>query len=167
MPAEITKTPSRVDTLLPALIGLLGVLIGALVTAGFTAIHDRNDRIGETRTAKRLIAAEVWGDTQKLISVSAQWRRTGPLPVTVQWQAQGPTLARHVSDSTWKTVSVFYANLFNIEHSLGVTCILSKSARSEILTIAKQGAKAYDALAHEQVSNIGAAEQHFGPCTRN
>jgi hypothetical protein len=152
---QAKRTSSRFDTILPALIGLLGVVVGGLVTAGFTALRDRDNRIGEERIAKRLIASEVFIDTQKLVFVSVYGRRVGPLPATVQWQAEGPTLARHVSESSWKKVSSFYANLYNIEHSLGLTCIASPNALAEITTIAKMGNSAYEALTHESVPSIG------------
>jgi hypothetical protein len=108
----------RSDALVPALIGLTGVLIGALVTAGITYLGDRAHRIADKRTAKRLISNEVRLDTQRLIVVSALGRLPGAQPRTVQWESQAPTLARYVSSRDWSQVSAFYDDLLNLEHSL-------------------------------------------------
>jgi hypothetical protein len=54
---------------LPALIGLAGVVIGALTTAGITYLGDRAHRMADKRTAQRLVANEIRLDTQRLIVV--------------------------------------------------------------------------------------------------
>jgi hypothetical protein len=144
----------RSDALVPALIGLTGVLIGALVTAGITYLGDRAHRIADKRTAKRLISNEVRLDTQRLIVVSALGRLPGAQPRTVQWESQAPTLARYVSSRDWSQVSAFYDDLLNLEHSLLRRPCVSVGTWRLATTVAKSGNAAYMALERRPIPAI-------------
>jgi hypothetical protein len=141
--------------LLPALIGLAGVLIGALVTSGVAYLGDRAHRAADAKTAKRLIAAEIRVDTNTLVFFSAYGKLNGyPLPRTVAWDTQAPNLARYTDDSTWGTVNTFYYALLQVEHSLTTRCIGSRGARQEIRTAAKLGNDAYVAMTGSSIPDI-------------
>jgi hypothetical protein len=143
----------RSDALLPALIGLAGVLVGALITAGITYLGDRAHRIADARTAKRLIANEVRLDTSRLVVVSALGRLPGAQPRTVEWEGEASTLARYITNAEWSMVSRFYDDLLNIEPSLSKPCV-TLNTRRLATTVAKEGNRAYEALANESVPEM-------------
>lgn len=142
--------PSRMDTLMPAAIGVAGVVIGVLVTAGIAYLGNQQSRVAAEQEAKRLIAAEVLLDTHTLIHAATWGTLSGTLPTTGEWSSQGATLARYTSSGTWMAVSTFYANLLSNEHSLTTTCIGGKNphndVRNEVRTTARLGNTAYEAL---------------------
>jgi hypothetical protein len=146
---------SRLDTLMPALIGLAGVVLGVLVTAGVAYLGDRSRRGQDERAARFLVEQEILSDAVPLLHFSEYGKLSGRLPVTIQWQAESPTLARYVSQSTWNTVSRFYTNLANNQQSLTRLCptdltkaqqATAVNARNEIRTDVKLAADAYYAL---------------------
>jgi hypothetical protein len=143
----------RLPGLLPALIGLSGVLIGALVTAGITYLGDRSNRIADERTATRLIANEIRLDTSRLVLVSVYGRRIGAPLRTVEWESEASTLARFVPNSNWVKVSGFYDDLLNIKPSLSGRCVTAQTRRYAA-TVAREGNAAYEALRHEPVPAV-------------
>jgi hypothetical protein len=138
---------------LPALIGLAGVLIGAVTTAGVTYLGDRAHRMADKRTAKRLVANEIRLDTQRLVVVSVLGRLPGARPRTVQWESQAPTLARYVTGGEWSRMSAFYDDLLNLQESLSKQCVTSGTRRLAT-TVATRGNRAYEALVGESVPSI-------------
>jgi hypothetical protein len=157
---ESARRPRHV--MLPALIGLVGVLIGALTTAGITYLGDRAHRMADKRTAKRLIANEIRLDTQRLVLVSVLGRLPGARPRAVQWESQAPTLARYVTENEWSTVSAFYDDLLNLQDSLSKHCV-TVGTRRLATTVAKRGNHAYAALEGESVPSISELDKEL-PC---
>jgi hypothetical protein len=158
--------PTRVGHVaLPALIGLAGVLIGALTTAGITYLGDRAHRMADRRTAQRLVANEIRLDTQRLIVVSVLGRLPGARPRTVQWESQAPTLARYVTGREWSTVSAFYDDLLNLQESLSKQCV-TPGTRRLATTVAKRGNRAYLALEGETVPTMSELGKTFTCRTR-
>ena len=157
------KSTSRFDALMPALIGLAGVLIGALITAGITYLGDRARRTGDERTAKRLIASEIYTDSRTLIYVAAWGKLHGhPQPRSLAWDTQAATLARYVNEPTWSAVAKFYAVLGEVEHSLTKNCLQDRDARSEIRTAATLGNTAYLTLTNQPIPNNPEAHKTYG-----
>jgi hypothetical protein len=142
---------------MPALIGLAGVLVGALVTAGVTYLGDRNHRIEENRTARRLVANEIHTDVHNLMYV---WLHgavgKGHQTRTAEWLGEGPTLARYVDESEWSTLSVFYDNLEFVEPSLPAHGCVRPNTWRLAFTTAKYGDAALTALGTRPVP-LGAA----------
>jgi hypothetical protein len=99
--------PERFWRAFPALIGLFGVLVGAMVTSGVAYLGDRNHRIADDRTARRLVANEVSVDVDKLNGVVAFGRLPTPIE-TVEWDSNKSTLARYLTDTQWYRVRRFY-----------------------------------------------------------
>ena len=111
--AATTADPPRARRadVMPGLIGIVGVLIGALVTSGIAYLGDRNARIADERTAKRLVAAEIRFDTNRVVVVSVNGRLWGKPPRTVEWSSQASNLARYLPGDDWAAVSRFYDDL--------------------------------------------------------
>jgi len=143
----------RSSALMPALIGLAGVLIGALITAGITYLGDRAHRIADERTARRLIANEIRLDTNRLVLVSVYGKEIGAAPRTVEWESEASTLARYVASRDWSMVSSFYDDLLNIEPSLSRGCVTRETQRYAT-TVAKEGNAAYEALGNGSIPSI-------------
>jgi hypothetical protein len=137
---------------MPALIGLAGVLIGALVTAGVTYLGDRNHRIEENRTAQRLVANEIRGDVHDLLWI---WDHgtvgKGHQTRTGQWLSEGPILARYVGESQWTKVSTFYNDLEYLEPSLPPKGCVTSNTWALGFTTAKEGDAALVALGKQPV----------------
>jgi hypothetical protein len=157
---EDESAPLSRYAMLPALIGLAGVLIGASTTAGITYLGDRSHRMADKRTAKRLIANEIRLDTERLVIVSVIGRLPGARPRTVEWESQAPTLARYVTESEWSTVSAFYDDLLNLQDSLSKHCV-SFGTRRLATTVAKRGNRAYAALEGESVPSISELDKEL------
>src|SRR3954447_22850583 len=153
------------DVLLPALIGLAGVLVGALVTAGITYLGDRAHRAADERTSKRLIANEIRLDTSRLVVVSVLGRLPGARPRTVEWEAEASTLARYTTSAAWSMVSRFYDDLLNLEQSISKPCV-TPNTRRLATTVAKEGNSAYEALSNESVPSIERLGHAFQCVTR-
>jgi hypothetical protein len=154
------KQSSRLETLMPALIGLGGVLVGVLVTAGVTYLGDRSRRIADERSARFLIQQEILGDTNILLHFSEYGVSGGSAPTVIEWQSESPTLARYISQSKWNTVSKFYTNMLNNQPSLTKQCpteltkaqkAIAVDARNEIRTDVLLGANAYYALSKTEI----------------
>jgi hypothetical protein len=155
MPADPEPTGSAdqakrgLNPLLPGLIGLAGVLIGALITAGVTYLGDRAHRAADRRTAIRLIANEIRLDTNSLAQVARRRKLTGGRPPrTDYWQSEAPTLARYVSGNQWGYVSAFYTDVLNIIPSIptGKSEKVTPATKAYALSVACEGNKAYVTL---------------------
>jgi len=95
---------SRFFQLAPALVGLLGVLIGAAATSGVTYLVDHNrGKAGEGGAARIVLAEVQWNDVHLLKS---------PDRLThVAWLAERERLARSLSDVEWAWVAKYYSDL--------------------------------------------------------
>lgn len=141
--------PRGINPLGPAMIGLAGVLVGALVTAGITYLGDRAHRAADKRTAVRLIANEIRQDTNSLTQVARQSKLTGGRPpATDYWLTEASTLARYVSATQWGLVSAFYTDVLNIIPSIPTAngAQVTPATRSYAMTVACEGSRAYQAL---------------------
>jgi hypothetical protein len=146
---SVDQAKRGLDSLYPALIGLAGVLIGALVTAGVTYLGDRASRAADQRTAIRLIANEIRVNTNSLTQVARQGKLTGGRPLrTDYWQSQAPTMARYVSGNQWGYVSAFYTDVLNIRPSIpaGKGHRVAPATKAYARTVACKGSKAYASL---------------------
>jgi hypothetical protein len=128
-----------------AFFAIFGLLIGVLVTSGITYIGDRNHRIADERTAKRLVANEIRVDTQSLAQVEIYGKVIGAAPQSVQWETSEFTLARYAADSQWGPVAVFYDGVLRIQPSLSRTKV-TRHTRALAFTLASMGNCALEAL---------------------
>lgn len=92
-----------------ALIGVIGVILGALVTALLSFRAEANRRRGEARVAARLIAGEIDAASIR-IGAYATAKRWGADEIsTKQWQENGPALAAELPGATLERVLNAYA----------------------------------------------------------
>jgi hypothetical protein len=88
------RSPSaKRGQLAPALIGLVGVLIGAVVTSGIAYRGAELRRQAEARVARRLVASEIRTDIFLLYGAYQYGRLVEP-PHFRDWQTQRAVLAR-------------------------------------------------------------------------
>jgi hypothetical protein len=135
----------RIGRLGHAFFVVFGLLIGVIVTAGITYIGDRNHRIADERTAKRLVGNEIRVNTQSLAQVEIFGKVIGVAPTTVQWDTSEFTLARYAKDSQWDPVALFYDGVLKIEPSLNRTRV-TQHTRALAYTLASKGNCALEAL---------------------
>jgi hypothetical protein len=109
---------------LPAVIGLAGVLVGAVATSGIAYLGDRNDRIADERAARRLVAAEVRLDSILLAVASDNGALNTQLGADV-WPEQRATLARYLTSDDWNRIARFYADIATFNGVIGPpgTCV--------------------------------------------
>jgi hypothetical protein len=93
---------SRFVQLAPALVGLLGVLVGAAATSGVTYWVDHSHGKAGERGGERIVLAEVqWNDHLK-----------GPNRLTsAAWGAEQESLAQSLSNVEWAWVAKYYRDL--------------------------------------------------------
>jgi hypothetical protein len=135
----------RISRLGHASFVILGLLIGVIATATITYIGDRNRRIADERTAKRLVGNEIRVDTQSLAQVEILGKVIGASPQTVQWDTSEFTLARYATDSQWAPVALFYDGVLRIEPSLNRTKV-TPHTRALAYTLASKGNCALEAI---------------------
>jgi hypothetical protein len=92
-----------------AVFGLIGVVVGAIVTGGFEWFFTRRRERASARTGARLIQLEL----QDRVQVIDQWvsiRRVEPLwwKPREQWSIQSPVLAATLNGPQWEAVSRAY-----------------------------------------------------------
>jgi hypothetical protein len=104
---------------IPALIGLLGVLIGALTTSGIAYLGDRHRRSDDRRAAIRVVALEVKTDQLALLDFLRYGRTPKKPPLTTTaWSEERGTLAQYLSQDAWRAVANFYLVLQAAEPAL-------------------------------------------------
>jgi hypothetical protein len=108
--------------LAPALIGLLGVLIGGAITSGITYLGDRNRRHDEQRAAARLVIDEIQGDTGIMGRLGRPYGLlffiNRPPPVATAWHDEQGTLAKYLTDDQWDKVATFYLDVERTDAAL-------------------------------------------------
>ena len=121
-------------TYVPALIGLLGVFVGGLITAGATFIltvrKERTDeareaanREREVKKAARLVGLELaqandkWGLAIKLQA----FLDAGKIIKTEVWDAHKAILAEHLPIEDWNALSGGFRTISQVERSISDT----------------------------------------------
>ncbi len=97
---------SGTRSLAPALLGLIGVLVGAAATSGVTYLIEHNHSKGEERGAERIVLAEVQTDDRLLGTHSRS-----PRVSEAAWRAERGQLARSLSNVEWAWVAKYYRDL--------------------------------------------------------
>lgn len=106
-------------TITPALIGLLGVLVGATISTGATywlavrkeavdAAIEKNKRSTELRTAARLIADELLTGSvaAKTLVEKRRWTDEAIKLPLVAWERHKEVIAREVTYSEWNAIAI-------------------------------------------------------------
>jgi hypothetical protein len=94
-----------------AFIGLLGVVVGGLVTAGTAWLNAWRERRRAAVVAGRLVASELKNAREALdypVSSGTWW--SGDIDVSC-WADHGPTLAAGLTRSEWHAVEFAYAEI--------------------------------------------------------
>lgn len=105
---------SRVFQLAPALLGLLGVLVGAAVTGGVTYLVSHNTAKAGERGAERLALVEVLNNHVLLRPNQAQPKRLRLREAQLTdavWNTERERLARSLSNAEWAWVAKYYRDL--------------------------------------------------------
>jgi hypothetical protein len=101
-----------------AVFGLVGVVIGGLLSGGATYLMVRRQEGAELRQARRLVADELF-DIALQLSILLEDRamppesspmRDNPLP-SRSWEMNKATLARGLSDKDWGDLPGFYSRM--------------------------------------------------------
>jgi hypothetical protein len=109
------KTEDRLWSLTPAVIALLGVMVGAMLAGGFDYLRDIRRDGQDSRQASRLVAIEVSRIATEL-SVAVQ-DKTSPDPTrlpTSTFEAKAEVLAKYLSDDDWTALEIFYEQIEDI-----------------------------------------------------
>ena len=115
---------SRSTQIAPALIGLVGVLIGALTTSGIAYLGAQHRRHDDKRVAFRLITAEIISDEISAASFVEHGRAPSPPFSTAAWSQEQGTLARYATRRQWDYLAAFYIHVQNIESRVrGRSCL--------------------------------------------
>jgi hypothetical protein len=112
----------------PALIGLAGVLIGAVVTSGIAYLGDQHRRHDEKRAAIRLVSAEIVRNEISLANFVSHGRAPSPPLSTGMWTQQEGTLARYATATQWDDLVAFYILVENVRSRfVGGECLNSQA----------------------------------------
>jgi hypothetical protein len=89
------------DVWIPALFGLLGVIVGAVTAASATWVLERGTRRRRTRTAIRLVKFELLNARGSLRYArrTGRWWYGGPL--ATEWASHAEVLAAELQDPDW------------------------------------------------------------------
>src|SRR3954454_18419474 len=97
-----------------AIFGLVGVVVGGLLTGALSLWQQRRSDRAEARAASRLLSAEL---SEQHLFLDALVRRgpeaTGPnhLPAVAAWPEHRAGMARLLDDETWQAVAGAYVEL--------------------------------------------------------
>ena len=104
----------------PAIVGLVGVIIGAMLSGTLTVLMARRSEKHEAHAAARLLEAELRSIAQRLVLVRDGLRRKEPsidlpevisLPPTVAWEAHKSLLASLLTTADWYAVATAYESV--------------------------------------------------------
>jgi hypothetical protein len=103
-----------VVTITAAIFGLLGVVVGAVINGGISALSQRRTERSELRSAARLVRSELVGF--RAVALEGGRRTAEELPqlrnaAPVLWQANRAILSRALDSDDWETVSPAYAHV--------------------------------------------------------
>jgi hypothetical protein len=134
-PAPSSATPGQVANgrndartlpwLAPALLSLVGVLVGGAITVGATYWTESRREADDLRVAKRLVAEEVAAIRPGLVLVvtqpRARWKNisAADLLATGAWTQNREILARELSTGEWRGLAGFYHRVAIIRRQLG------------------------------------------------
>jgi hypothetical protein len=115
----MTERTNMWTTLTPALIGLLGVLVGATISTGATywlavrkeavdVATEKAKRSSELKTAARLIADELLAGSvaAKMLVEKRRWTDESIKLPLVAWERDKGIIAREVSYSEWNAIAI-------------------------------------------------------------
>ena len=143
--SQKSRHVGKFEIVFPAMVGLLGVLVGTLATAYVTWRGDNAHRKADKREAIRLISNEIRQDTNSLTQIARTGKLTGGRPPqTVYWNSEAGTLARAITSEDWRDVSNFYDDVLNIQPSIAAG--KGGETRSYAKTVACEGNAAFTDL---------------------
>jgi hypothetical protein len=96
-----------------AIFGLVGVIVGGLLTGAVASFRDWRSQRALSRAAARLLSAEL--SVQQAIieqrAAAADEPVSDDMPTVADWPEQRVVMAKVLDDETWITVAGAYANL--------------------------------------------------------
>jgi hypothetical protein len=140
--------------LMPTVLALVGVVIGALATGWVTYALDARRDDARVRQAKRLVAAEATEVELRLRGLQAGgWRRfkeNGPVDLpTHEWHANEATLARGLSRDDWLSVEAFYSDVGRTRVLVRRWKVVPRGARRPLILLADYARDVQGALGGE------------------
>jgi hypothetical protein len=137
--------------LAPALIGLLGVLIGAAATSGVTYLGNHRHDKADERGAERLVLAEVMSDDALMNAKRPQTDRL----TDAEWRAEREHLARWLSNTEWAWVAKYYRDLEKAKSTGPPVPIKDRSCTLVALNVGRYSNSPYFTV----LSNIGSCKK--------
>ncbi|MGZ6641512.1 MAG: hypothetical protein ACXVFT_06685 [Solirubrobacteraceae bacterium] len=128
------------DRMTGAIFGLVGVIVGGLLTGTVETVRERLSQRTLSRAAARLLSAEL--SVQQVIlekratDASAEPVSDG-MPGVADWPEQRVVMAKTLDDDTWRAVAAAYANLV-IWHSQSRPTANADVKRREMAELALQ-----------------------------
>jgi hypothetical protein len=124
-----------------AIFGLVGVIVGGLLTAAVQAFQEWRSQRKLSRAAARLLSAEL-SVQQEILQRRAANESAEPasdeMPAVADWPEQRVVMARMLDNATWIAVAGAYANLVVWHSENRRTPSSAEAKRREISELADQ-----------------------------
>jgi hypothetical protein len=98
-------------SLAPAVIALVGVVVGVLATGGVDYVRADRESAADLRQAKRLVALEVGNNAISLAHLDVNRVEAPNGFHSTMWEKYRTLLARELSEDDWFLVSMFYEDV--------------------------------------------------------
>jgi len=145
--------------LMPTVLALVGVVVGALATGWVTYLLDARRDDARVRQAKRLVGAEATEVELGLRGLQAgdwaRFRDNGPVDLpTSEWHENEATLARGLSRDDWLSVAAFFSNVDRTRVLVRRWKVVPRGARRPLLLLADQAEDVQGVLGGDTVGRI-------------
>ena len=135
-----------------AIFGLVGVLIGGVLSGAVTLWIDRTRERRDAQAAVRLVRDEVGRSADRFDLALRVDRPVNDERSTSMWHELRPLLARSLNEETWECVVGAYAWIEALSHSSPTTSeLLSQVDRAILETAVPDVRRAVDALRSAQL----------------
>jgi hypothetical protein len=129
------------DRVTGAIFGLIGVVVGGLLTAAVQAFQEWRSQRALSRAAARLLSAEL-SVQQYILEDRAAGERaervSDEMPAVSDWPQYRAVMARVLDDEAWIAVAGAYANLLLWQSERQASRETSVDRRGEMLTLATE-----------------------------
>ena len=132
-----------------AIFGLLGVIVGGVLTGAVEALRESRAQRASSRAAARLLSAELSVQEailQRRAGEASARPEVDRLPAVIDWPEQRVVMAKTLDDPTWIAVAGAYANLVVWHATRGGTSGEPGGDRQEMTGLAAQLHEARESL---------------------
>lgn len=144
-----------------AIIGLVGVVVGGMLTAALQVFQDWRAERTMSRAAARLLSAELSVQQEILMRrASADAAPDGDgMPGVADWPAQRAVMAKVLDNDEWQYVAGAYANLVIWHSESSRSSATAEGRRTEMAALADRLEAARSALQQFWRPNSGPSER--------